>query len=78
MTAPVFSCRVSTFAIVLVNANSAVYRLILRLTVVIARVIADNQQANTVDAAAELIVNSCAAIRCTDVCALGHAMYAPV
>ena len=78
MTAPVFSCRVSTIAIVLVNANSAVYRLILRLTVVIARVIADNQQANTVDAAAESIVNSCAAIRCTDVCALGHAMCAPV
>ena len=78
MSASVFSCRVSAFAIVLINENVAIYCLILRLAVVIARVIADNQQANTVDAVAELIANSCAAIRYTDVCALAHVMCALV
>ena len=68
MPASVFSCRVSAFATI--NENGAIYCLIVRLTFD-CRVIADNKQANTVDAAA-IDCQFARRIRCTDVCTLGH------
>ena len=65
MHAAVFNSRVSAFAITLANENALSILQSLDYPVVITMVIVDNQQANTVDAAAELIVNSCAAIRYT-------------